>query len=692
MGIFDRCFEVFRPQPDEPWLLWAQRHLKTFDGGSERAWDHFASPHIGAPGGPAEAYEDPLVREINLMFATRLAKTTSCLGFLLATSHRSPAPVMLTNATRDLVQDTVSERVWQMADAAGVFGRLPRPGKRSKRRVRLPGCRWNVGWAENPRSLADKSAKLLHIGEADKWRWLKGTKEADPFNLAKERAKEWPDRKILVESSPSIAKQSRIEAGFLSGWGCHFYVPCPKCGKYQRLQLGKGEPGSIWYAKDPSGRHNPQLAYRTACYVCAYCEHRIGEDARPWMMRRGVWCPAGCEVDHDAAAALFDGVPEGVSHHREDLPPEQRTYQWRGWEHASWVRGTPTRPGENASYQLSTLYSLSSGWGDVAKAFLESLGKVGGLQNFINSWLAETWEEKKQTEEWESLARKLICTVPQKLVPQEASIVTVGIDRQHDHFVLDALAFAPGKKPWMIDYGYIETFTELRNWLLTTYPHQDCGPEVPILRAFIDVNYHPTDEDGSTVHVWIKETNRLARAAGLPLQVFACRGANRELHQPLKIHKPDGNSHFMGGTLVEVDHPHTQDWLDKRLFGQVVDAKIDPGKPTDEVLLRIFKAEPYEHEDFIKQLLNEAPAEFMNAKTKRMTRVWAKVDENSPNDHRDATRYAYAAFLHATFGGTVPSRVQTIQTQQAARVRSSQDRPTGFTTPDGRPFFVGNRR
>lgn len=690
MGVFDRCWEVFRPQPPEPWVLWAQRHYQTFESGTGRIWDHYSSPHIGAPGGPAEAYEDPHVREIDLMFATRLAKTQFCIGALLWTSHVMPSPVMLTSATRDLVQDTVSERVWRSADAAGVFGKLPREGKRSKRKVRLPGCRWNVGWAENPRSLADKSAKLLWIGEADKWRWLKGTKEADPFNLAKERPKEWPDRKILVESSPSIAKASRIEAGFQSGWGCHLFVPCPKCLKYQRLHLGKGEPGSIWYAKDPSGRRDPQLAMRTACYVCAYCEHRIGEDARPWMMRRGVWCPAGCEVDHEAAAALFDGVPEGVSHHREDLPPEQRTYRWRGWEQASWIRGTPSRPGEIASYQLSTLYSLSSGWGPVVKEFLESIGKPGGLQNFINSWLAETWEEKKQTEEWESLTKKLICQVPQKIVPQEASIVTVGIDRQQTHFVFDGLAFAPGKKPWTIDYGYIETLTELRTWLLATYPHQDGGPEVPITRAFIDVNYHPTDEDGSTIHLWIKETNRLARAKGLPLQVFACRGANRELHVPYRVHKMGADSHLPGATLVEVDHPHTQDWLDKRLFGQPIDEKIDPGAAGDEVLLRLFQAAVHEHEDYVKQLLNEHPADFVSSKTKKTSRVWAKVDENMPNDHRDGTRYGYAAFLHATRGGPVPSRAQVRAATLPAGGRAKERGQ--IRTPDGRAFLITERR
>lgn len=704
MGIFDSCWEVFRPQPEEPWILWAQRNLFVFDSAKANKWDHFRSPHVGAPGGPAEAYCDPLVREIDLMWASRLAKTTCCIGFMLFTAHVSPSPMMITSASRDGVQDTISDRFWPMAAEAGVFGRLPREGKRSKRKVRLPGCRINSGWAENARTLADKTAKVLHVNEVDKWRWLGGEakSEADPVSLAVERTKEWPDRKILVEGTPTIAKKSRIEEGFLRGSRCRYFVPCPKCGKYQRLNWRRddkarhAQPGMITFDKDPGGRRDPLTAYRTARYVCAYCEDAIGEDPRPWMMRRGVWVPDGCEVDHEGAAALFADVPMGVTHHREDLPPEKRTYRWEGWERAQWIRGGSKVDGEVASYQLSTICSLSGvGWGSVAKKFVESIGKVGGLQNFVNSWLGETWEDRKQTEEWETLGRKLIWNVPQKIVPQECSIITAGIDRQATHLVFDVVAFAPGRKPAVIDYGYPASLADVRAWLLAKYPHQDRGPEVPILQALIDVNYHPTDEDGSTVHAWIAETNRLARQAGLPLEVVACRGSNKPLNAPYRQRFMGEDSHCPGAKLIEVDGDHSQQWLEQLLFGSRLAEAQGEGKPEGEPeieqpRLRLYQpAALVDHEDYLKQLLNEAAHDDVAKKTKRVQRVWRRLDENIPNDHRDATRYALTAALLATRHGPIANRAQR---KLADAPRTAPPRPAAFRRPDGRSFLITERR
>lgn len=631
------------------------------------------------------------------MFGSRAAKTTFCLGAMLFTSHTAPAPMMLTSATRDMVTDTVSERTWKMADAAGVFGTLPPERRRSKRRMRLPGCVWNTGWAENARTLADKTAKILHKGEVDKWRWLRGTKEADPFNLADERAKEWPDRKILNESTPATAGVSHIEAAFLRGWGCYYFVPCPLCGKYQQINLGKGGPGGIRFEKE-EGRRNAMLAYRTACYICRFCEGSIGEDARPKMMRRGVWVPAGCDVDHDGATALFHRVPDGVTHHREDLPAKKRKYRWEGWENASWVRGKPTRGGTIASYQLSTLYSLMVGWNDVAKAWIEAQQKPGGLQNFVNSWLGETWRDpRKHNQEWEALGRKLIWKVPHGKVPADCSMITVGIDRQADHLVFVVLAFAPGRKPAVIDYGELPTLEDAKRLLLSNYPHEDGGPGVAIARAFIDVGFHPSDETGTTVHQWIRDVQAEARRQALQLVIKACRGANHPLGRMLK-EAPMKEGHAPGAALVEVDHPHTQDWINMLLHGRPslgVDAAKPQGEtppPVDEVLLRIFNGSIDEHEDFLKQIVNDGPEDEVEKRTNNVKRVWKRLDEGVPNDYRDGTRYALAAFWQQIRNGLVPTRAQRVHEQQAVVVRPRTESGGRFTSPTGQRFFVGNRK
>lgn len=689
----ERCWGVFRPPVEEPALLWFMRSYKTMETGW--LWDHFASPHIGAPGGPLEAWQDPLVREIYLMFGTRLAKTWFGLGAMLWASFAWPAPCMFQSASKDLVERNIS-KAWKAAELSGDFGALPPEGRRKKLKMRLPRCTWESGWAESVSSLADKSAKYVHLSEISKWRYLKGTGEADPFALGKQRAAEWPDRKILGESTPGIRRRCRIEAEFQRGWGCRYFVPCPHkdCLRYQQLNMGRGEKGGIVYDDGPGGRRDPNIAKKTARYVCQYCANEIGNDVRSWMMNHGVWVPEGCDVDHDAALLLFEGLPEGVTHHREHLPVEERTYAWRGLENASYLRGRPDRPGEVASYQLSALYALFYGWGDIAAEWVNALIRPADkMQNVINSWFAQTYQQIKQSEEWEVLAKRLTNNVPPRTVPMEASIVTVGIDRQKEHLVFDAVAFAPGRRPFVIDYAYPADLSEVREMLLQSYPHEDGGPEVPITFAIIDINFHPTDEAGTTIHAWIKETNAEARRRGLPLTVMACRGANHPLHAPYKIAPMGKDSHCPGAQLMEVDQLHSQSWLDQLLYGRSLDdptgAGAAQGTPTEEIRLQLYKAEPYEHEDYLSHLLNEGPSDGKDAQNKPRL-VYKIIDENSPNDHRDGTRYALAALLRAIRNGVVPTRTS----KRAEALPPSRPAPTsgGLKTPDGRNFFILNRR
>ena len=53
-------------------LNWFRKFARNVDG---RPYSHESYPHLGAPGGPADAMDDPAVRKIWLQFASRLGKT-----------------------------------------------------------------------------------------------------------------------------------------------------------------------------------------------------------------------------------------------------------------------------------------------------------------------------------------------------------------------------------------------------------------------------------------------------------------------------------------------------------------------------------------------------------------------------------------------------------------------------------------
>ena len=178
----------------------------------------------------------------------------------------------------------------------------------------------------------------------------------------------------------------------------------------------------------------------SAC-VCEGCEGKIKDEHRARMMRRG--------SGHEGAAAILDStkaaaVIDSLGMIGGDGASLTDGYEWHGWKHAGWITGTPVNDGRDAGYQLSSLYALTLGWGDIAAEFVESIERPQNLRNFINGWLAETWELIARKTTWQMLGERIIDQKsPREQVPAWASLLTIGIDHQSTGgdrfpFVVDA--------------------------------------------------------------------------------------------------------------------------------------------------------------------------------------------------------------------------------------------------------------
>ncbi|MBL9084197.1 MAG: phage terminase large subunit family protein [Planctomycetales bacterium] len=670
-------------------LAWMRRNLQTAD---KRPYDHWLSPHVGAPGGPCEAYLDPRVREIYLQWASRSSKTTFSLGALVYKSDVQPSPMFVCSAEKPKVEEIVGERAADMIQLCGRFpGQVKARGRRPRRRIRLARNEWRSGYARNPTTLADISAKFVLCNEVDKWAHPKQATEGDPLDLAMERAKEWPDAKIIVESTPSIEGHSRIESGFLTGWRCYYYVPCPKCVRYQKLIFGDGTPGGIVFDKAAGDRLSADLAARTARYVCSTptCKAEIGDEHRPLMMRRGVWVPFGCDVDHDAAAGLFEGLAQGGTHHDRPEGDPRGPYKWDGWENASWIRGEPLQNNDRASYQLSTLYSLQVGWGRIAKEFVEAKLKPSKFQNLVNSWFGETYRVTRKKEPWASIAERLRGKAEECVVPEGFSLLVCGIDKQKSDFVYLVAAVGRPYQWAIVDYGTAESLEQIRdNVLMRPYDHADGGPKVYITRAFIDTGFKPVEDDGDEIYKFARETSRKAQTLRQPLFVKACKGASKQLPGVWQRSILGPNTNSPGSELFFVCSYHTQ---------PVVDAMLYKNKPEDRGGLQLFKVDnDAEHEFLIEQLMNDQETEALD-RNNNTKLTWNKIDPEIPNDWRDCLRYAIAACTHQVRRGEIPLRETTKSDEQEPRrpepARGGTGAGGGFSrTPDGREFCVISRR
>lgn len=630
-------------------IHWACDNVVT-DQGSP--YDPQAYPHHGAPGGPCDALDHIGVSTIWLQWASRLGKTFIGQSAMMRQAACSPCPMMFASSDQKLAVEVTARTYRMLEKCLPLRDELRCKGRRKQDCIELVYCRQHVAWARSVSTLADKAVQFGHANEIDKWERTTTSKEADPLKLFTDRFKEFPVSKKVLESTPAVKGKSRIERGLLQSTNCRYHVPCPHCKKYQVLQVGDGkEPGCIrWQKRD--GKHDKELARLTAVYVCRHCEKEIDNDQRGRMMRMGVWCPEGCEVNHEWAYEIA-----------ADWRKEKGL--WKGWGESPWIIGTPLRDGKDAGYQLSSLYSLQLTWGDIAAEYVECHQRPYLMQNFVNQWKGETWELIQNKTDWEQLAERCVNRdLPRGTIPNWASMVTVGVDRQEDRFPWVVEAWGPERTSATITYGEAESLEQIYLQVISQqWPHQDGGPSVPVSFTLCDSGYKP---DG------VYEFSRKCVNQGI--NVWPCKGSNHALEADYRHTVLGPNTSMPGMRLFHIDTIRTQLWIERQLstLGQ-----------TDAGGYTLHSGTKGEHQDFLEQLVNDAANDELDS-SNNVRQKWQRTSTNIPNDFRDCRRYAYVAMLIATSGRPVQPRTNGQVKQQHGQRRAVVS--GGSLRPDGRAW------
>ena len=649
---FRDTLAAFTPRPRWKMLDWCREKIVTDQG---RHYDHGAYPHLGAPGGPCDAFDDPRTRTISLEWATRLGKSFFGQCAMLKTADTEPAPMMFCSTAEKLSIEVI-QRTYAMARKSDDLRRLLlKPIIDQKRDlIEFMECQVFVAWARSAGTLADKNIKVGHANELDDWEHRSTSKDGDPQKLFSDRFKDYQStRKVIYESVPKIRGKSRIEALRLAGTNCRYWVPCKHCGRYQTLDFRNGEKFRVIWETDENGKQNPSAAKKSARYRCRHCEQDLPDYHRAWMIRRGVWCPEGCEVIDDEARIIAE-------HEIRRKPGEERLYDWRGWSKASWVSGNPTRDGEDASYQLSSLYALSLSWGDIAKEFVVCHKKPQLLRNFVNQWLGETWEMTRTKSDPEKVGERLRGETERGIVPEGGLYLTFQCDRQEGFVVWSVLAHGEEERAWLVDYGIAQTLTELWDTVIRKhYKHADGGPALVPMAGIIDSGFNTKDTyDFCNSHHGM----------------FPCKGASNDMGgQPYRIVVLGrSNTGIEDQKLVYVGTDFWETELQERLTVRL------PGEPGSLTLC----AEASRDGEFLEQLCNGTLDD--RTDTRGMSKLlWVKKDENIPNDFRDGVRYGLClgkACLDE-LGGVYPKRI-------GEKVNKVPEVIEGLKMEDGREWGV----
>src|SRR5439155_11486567 len=284
-----------------------------------------------------------------------------------------PAPILALLPTESDCRDyVVSEIEPLFAATPAVAGALAADVEEGARNTlmhrRFAGGSLKVVAARAPRNLRRHTARILLIDEADA---MEVGQEGSPIILAERRTLSFPDRKIVLGSTPLDEETSHVLRAYAASDQRVFEVPCPRCEAFTEILWQHIE----WEAGKPE----------TAAYRCPGCQALVPETEKPRMVSRGRWRP---------------------------LQPS--------------VQG-------HAGFRLNALVSglANASWGTLAAEFLRAKEDSDELQVFVNTILAQGWKDAGVEVDEAAIAAR---AEPFGLesIPPDVLLVTVGVDVQDD--------------------------------------------------------------------------------------------------------------------------------------------------------------------------------------------------------------------------------------------------------------------
>ncbi len=383
----------FRKRTPESPLDWMPKYIRFPDGWEETRFDFDKCPHVR---GFIERFVlDPTKRKANLVWATRLAKTTTCEGLVMWKADQDPVPMAALFPDNDSLE-SVDDHMYPVFEACEpIAAQLAPKHLRNKRSIRLRNCTIRLASGGKKSSVSGFPSQWVVKFEHDKTN-LRKSSEGDPSARLDSRTSGFSRGvKIIEEGTPCDKHQSRAYALMHNPdvQQVAFWVQCPHCKQFQTLHHDQ-----IEWQKNEHGKSESGLAERTAWYKCIHKNCRIEDHHRTAMMQSGRW--------------LIEG--ESIDKVRK-------------------ISGTPKVESDTMVFgPLSKLYSLLiKGWGTIAAELVTArhawaLGNDKLIRKCYAETLALPWEPQRRTVRTNDLAIRMRSDDHQErgVIPPWASFLT----------------------------------------------------------------------------------------------------------------------------------------------------------------------------------------------------------------------------------------------------------------------------
>lgn len=367
----------------------------------------------------ADAIGDPDIERVTIVKPVRVGFTTLLTGAIAGFVANDPSPILAVLPTEADCRDYVVSDIEPIFDASPAIRTLlsgdTKEGDRDTMLSRrFPGGSLKVVAAKSPKNLRRHNVRILLMDEVD---GMSVTAEGNPLLLAEKRTLSFPDRKIVVGSTPTDADTSNVLSRYEQSDKRIFEVPCPHCGTFHELRWGD--------IKWPEGQPNK------AAWWCPSCGTETDERHKLQMVENGRW------------------------------------------------RATAPHVKGHAGFRINALVSLleNAAWGKLAVEFIAAAKDPEDLKTFINTILAEgTNGGGTELDEGDLLSRREPFGL--EAIPEDVLSITAGVDVQHDRLETSIFGWNRAGLPHVLAHVIIdgrwdddETWVELDDLLKSRWKH-----------------------------------------------------------------------------------------------------------------------------------------------------------------------------------------------------------------------------
>lgn len=504
-----------------------------------------------------DAFTDPEIEEIWNCKSTQVGGSEALFNMIGFCASQDPGPAIVVYPTETVAKSVSKTRIQPMIELSPVLRSKYLARESEDLELQFTDMQLFFAWSESAASLASHPCRYVFLDEIDKFVRV-ANDGADPISLAIERTNTFPyNRKIYGASTPTHRHGNIWKMRERANEIWHYFVPCPHCGHHQVLTLKQ--------IKWPSGADADE-AHDTAWYECEKCSGHINDG----------------HLSHAVSAG-----------------------EWRCTE----------KRGRGRRVIWTHIWALYSPWitiGKVARKFLSSKDDPAQLRNFINSWLAEPYEDTAQVSAGIVMDRQT--ELEAGIVPNEAMLLTAGVDLQLGQFYWTIRAWGPKLTSWNIAHGASLSWADVvmvmdRPWL------KQNGEEMLVGLCCID-----SGNDADEVYEFCIEHSEWA----IPI-----KGASTALLGNFRISTINrADSRANGSRLVLVDGGKYKSLIHSRM-----------NRPNDKPGSWMVYADC--DQDYAEQVTSEHKV-FVE-KNGRQVEVWEKKTSHAANHYLDCEVYAACA-------------------------------------------------